>query len=95
MKHKIIAILVVLCIVVLADLLTLGTRVTNYFQESLNYPDTIQVYVKYSDDVFHIYESPDVDGFKVVKFEELPKPLYFKVKMIDFMVKQSTNVIIV
>lgn len=95
MKHKILSVvLIVIFLVICADLLTLNSRVKDYLMESMGYDENCQVYVKYSDDAYHIYESPEVDGFKVVKFGELPKSMYYKVKVMDFLVEQSSNVII-
>ena len=86
MKRKILSVvLIIIFLVICVDLFTLNSRVKDYLMESMGYDENCQVYVNYSDDAYHIYESPEVDGFKVVKYEELPKIMFYKVKVLDFL----------
>lgn len=95
MKRKIFfGILILLFIVVVVDLATLNIRVKDYIQEMNNYPDTLQVYANFSTDEYIVYESPDVDGFNSIPFEELPKSMYNKIKVLDFLMYLPTQVIL-
>lgn len=89
------SIFMILLLVLCFDLSMVNSRVEDYLKSEHNYSEIASLHVDYNDNEYHVYENEADDGFLVVKFEELPKSIYIRLQILDFIYNCVSTVIIV